>query len=96
MKISYNWLKDYLECDLTTEAVAQALTSIGLEVDALEEIEFLLDEMKSGISHFLQFHTRALHRIWDETLMGIFHYLQFQTKAIPVLQDYFLLNIVLS
>ena len=39
MKISYNWLKDYLECDLTPEAVAQALTSIGLEVDALEETE---------------------------------------------------------
>lgn len=39
MKISYNWLKDYLECDLTPEAVAEALTSIGLEVDALEQIE---------------------------------------------------------
>ena len=39
MKISYNWLKDYLECDLTPEAVTEALTSIGLEVDALEQIE---------------------------------------------------------
>ena len=39
MKISYNWLKDYLECDLTPEAVAEALTSIGLEVDSLEQIE---------------------------------------------------------
>ena len=44
MKISYNWLKDYLECDLAPEAVAKALTSIGLEVDALEEIE----EIPSG------------------------------------------------
>ncbi len=39
MKISYNWLKDYIECDLTPEAVAEALTSIGLEVDSLEQIE---------------------------------------------------------
>ena len=39
MKISYNWLKDYLECDLTPEQVAEALTSIGLEVDALEQVE---------------------------------------------------------
>ena len=39
MKISYNWLKDYLECDLSPEAVAEALTSIGLEVDSLEQIE---------------------------------------------------------
>ena len=39
MKISYNWLKDYLECGLTPEEVAKALTSIGLEVDSLEQIE---------------------------------------------------------
>ena len=39
MKISYNWLKDYLECDLTPEEVATALTSIGLEVDGVEQVE---------------------------------------------------------
>ena len=39
MKISYNWLKDYLECDLSPEAVAEALTSIGLEVDSLDQVE---------------------------------------------------------
>lgn len=39
MKISYNWLKDYLECNLTPEEVAAALTSIGLEVDSLETVE---------------------------------------------------------
>ncbi|MBP5397871.1 MAG: phenylalanine--tRNA ligase subunit beta [Bacteroidales bacterium] len=39
MKISYNWLMDYLQCDLTPQQVADALTSIGLEVDSLEEVE---------------------------------------------------------
>ena len=39
MKISYNWLKDYLECDLAPEKIAEALTSIGLEVDSLEQVE---------------------------------------------------------
>lgn len=39
MKISYNWLKDYLECDLTPEQVCEALTSIGLEVDSMEQVE---------------------------------------------------------
>ena len=39
MKLSYNWLKDYLECNLTPEEVAAALTSIGLEVDSLEMVE---------------------------------------------------------
>ena len=39
MKVSYNWLKDYLKCDLSPEEIAAALTSIGLEVDAVEEVE---------------------------------------------------------
>ena len=39
MKISYKWLKDYLECDLSPEEVAEALTSIGLEVDGVEQVE---------------------------------------------------------
>ena len=39
MTISYNWLKDYVECDLTPEDIAAALTSIGLEVDSLETQE---------------------------------------------------------
>ncbi len=39
MRISYNWLKDYLKCGLTPEETAAALTSIGLEVDSLEQVE---------------------------------------------------------
>ncbi len=39
MTISYNWLKDYIECGLSPEQVAAALTSIGLEVDSLEKVE---------------------------------------------------------
>ena len=35
MKISYNWLKDYIECGLTPGQVAEALTSIGLEVGSV-------------------------------------------------------------
>ena len=39
MKLSYNWLKDYLEFDLTPAQVADAITSIGIEVDSIEEQE---------------------------------------------------------
>ena len=39
MKISYNWLKCYLKCELSPEQVAEAMTSIGIEVDALEQQE---------------------------------------------------------
>ena len=49
MKISYNWLKDYLECELTPEALTEALTSIGLEVDSLEQVEEIPGGLKGVI-----------------------------------------------
>ncbi|MCQ2119210.1 MAG: phenylalanine--tRNA ligase subunit beta [Bacteroidales bacterium] len=39
MKLSYNWLKDYLESDLTPVQIAEAMTDIGIEVDGVEEQE---------------------------------------------------------
>lgn len=39
MNISYKWLKRYINTDLTPEEVSVALTSLGLEVGALEQIE---------------------------------------------------------
>ncbi len=36
MKISYNWLKDYLQIDLPADQAAQVLTDIGLEVEKFE------------------------------------------------------------
>ena len=46
MKLSYNWLKDYLEFDLTPTQVADAITSIGIEVDSVEE----QDEIPGGLA----------------------------------------------
>jgi len=39
MKVSLNWLKDYLEIDLTAEQVSEWLTDLGLEVEGLEKVE---------------------------------------------------------
>ena len=39
MNISYKWLREYVDCDLTARAIADALTSIGLEVDGVEEVQ---------------------------------------------------------
>ena len=41
MKLSYSWLQEYLKCDLTPEQVAEAMTSIGIEVDAVETQEVI-------------------------------------------------------
>lgn len=39
MKISYNWLKQYITTDLTAEAMADVLTAIGLEVESIERVQ---------------------------------------------------------
>ena len=39
MKLSYHWLKEYLHADLTPQEVAEAMTSIGIEVDSIETEE---------------------------------------------------------
>ena len=39
MNISYNWLKEYVNFDLTPDEVAAALTSIGLETGSVEEVQ---------------------------------------------------------
>ena len=39
MNISYKWLREYVDCDLTAREIADALTSIGLEVDGVEEVQ---------------------------------------------------------
>ncbi|MEL6635926.1 MAG: phenylalanine--tRNA ligase subunit beta [Bacteroidota bacterium] len=39
MKISLNWLKDYIDTDLPAAKIAEILTSIGLEEEGMEEKE---------------------------------------------------------
>jgi len=39
MNISYNWLKQYINIDVTPDELSKALTSIGLEVGGVEEVE---------------------------------------------------------
>ena len=46
MKISYKWLKEYVDFDLTPQETADALTSTGLEVDSLDEVETIRGGLK--------------------------------------------------
>lgn len=49
MKISWNWLNEYLTCEnLTIEEASKVLTSIGLEVEAIETFQ----SIKGGLEHF--------------------------------------------
>ena len=72
MKLSYNWLKDYLECDLTPVQVAEAMTSIGIEVDSVEEQE----EIPGGlagvvVAHGAEYKRRRAARHYLHMAIGV-------------------------
>jgi phenylalanyl-tRNA synthetase beta chain len=46
MRISYNWLKDYIYFEETPEEIAAILTSVGLEVESIERLE----SVKGGLN----------------------------------------------
>lgn len=46
MKISYNWLKEYINIDLDANVVAKYLTDTGLEVEGIETVESVKGGLK--------------------------------------------------
>ena len=46
MKISHNWLNNYLKLDLPVEEIANLLTDIGLEVEAVTDKEIIKGGLK--------------------------------------------------
>ncbi|MDO5341359.1 MAG: phenylalanine--tRNA ligase subunit beta [Bacteroidia bacterium] len=46
MKISYNWLKQYIQCELPAEELGKTLTGTGLEVEDLERYESVKGGLK--------------------------------------------------
>jgi phenylalanyl-tRNA synthetase beta chain len=49
MKISYNWLKEYVNISLAPVEVARILTDCGLEVEAIEEYESIKGGLKGVV-----------------------------------------------
>ena len=49
MKISYNWLKQYLKTDWEAEKTGELLTDIGLEVEGIETIESVKGGLKGVV-----------------------------------------------
>lgn len=49
MKISYNWLKDYIDIDESPEAIGDVLTQTGLEVEGIDHVE----KIKGGLEHLV-------------------------------------------
>ena len=49
MKISYNWLKQYVNCEYSAEKVSEVLTSTGLEVEDLTPFESVKGSLKGVV-----------------------------------------------
>lgn len=49
MKISYNWLKTYININLTAERVGEILTDTGLEVEGIEKVETIKGGLESVV-----------------------------------------------
>ncbi len=49
MKISYNWLKEFLNIDLDVEKVSDILTDLGLEVEGIETFESVKGSLKGVV-----------------------------------------------
>jgi len=55
MKISYNWIKQYLNIDLPAETLSEILTDNGLEVEGLEEVETIKGSLQGIVAgHVLE------------------------------------------
>lgn len=46
MNVSYKWLKEYVDFDMCPDKVAEALTSVGLEVAGVEEVQAIKGGLK--------------------------------------------------
>ncbi|MGB2313320.1 MAG: hypothetical protein ACPH4K_07845, partial [Flavobacteriaceae bacterium] len=49
MKISYNWIKQFLKIDLPPEQVSEILTDLGLEVEGIATFESIKGGLKGVV-----------------------------------------------
>jgi phenylalanyl-tRNA synthetase beta chain len=67
MNISYSWLKQYIDINLSPAEVAKVLTSIGLEVEAVESVE----KIKGGLEKFVIGEVKTCGRHRDADRLSI-------------------------
>ena len=74
MKISYNWLKQFIEIDLPIEDISNLLTNIGLEVEQVEKYESIMDTLNnfSGIKRYYE--KRKIFSAIEDDLLAKYDY----------------------
>ena len=59
MRVSLNWLKEYVQIDVEPRALADGLTMAGLEVEAMEPLGHALDKVVAARIVSVERHSRA-------------------------------------
>ena len=49
MKISYKWLREYVDTDLTPNELDELLTFSGLEIEGVEKVESIKGELEQVV-----------------------------------------------
>jgi len=61
MRVTYNWLRDYVDLDLSPEDLAERLTMVGLEVEEIEDRYTYLDKVVAARVAAVEDHPRSKH-----------------------------------
>jgi len=67
MNISYSWLRQYIDINLSAAEVARVLTSIGLEVETVESVE----KIKGGLEGFVIGEVKTCHKHPDADKLSV-------------------------
>jgi phenylalanyl-tRNA synthetase beta chain len=67
MKISYNWIKEYVNIDMQPDEVARILTDTGLEVEATEKFE----SVKGGLKGVVIGEVKTCHKHPDADKLSV-------------------------
>lgn len=59
MIVTYNWLKEFVECDLSTQELGDLLTMLGLEVEGVREVGGGLDQVVVAVVEERRKHPNA-------------------------------------
>ena len=85
MNISYNWLKTYINLDQPAEEIGKILTSIGLEVGSIEEVQTVKGGMEGlviGKVISCAKHENADHLHVTQVTVGTDDVLQIDRKSV--------------
>jgi len=76
MRLTYNWLREYVDCDLLPQELTESLTMAGIEVAAVEETDEEFQGIVTGKILSLRPHREAEHLLICTTDIG--------TEKVPI------------